>query len=358
MASSRAVISRGTTALVDAVRKSIAVGRIRPGEFVPAVRQLSGEHGVSPETVRRGLKHLEAEGLLVAEPRQGFRVAAPAARPAAHGPVAYVTDHSPDLSDAQPANWALSAALQQAAAQQGWTTLGARCGTGAPVPLAEQLSAGRAWGLVLDTLNPGVVGEVAGLACPAVMVNSWIEGCALDVVLQDNYLGGFLAASQLVDAGAERIAWLGPVGSFCHSRERFAGAVAGLAARGKSLAPEMVADTTRGEAEAAARGLLDRPGRPDAVLCFWKGAAKAMMSVAEQLKLEIGGDLLVVGWSVEEAYESEHLAVYAGGAVPPAVVWKASTMAERALALLAERRAGRAGEPVRVCVPARLKLSE
>ena len=114
--------------IVSAMREEILKGSFAPGAFLPPTRELSAEHGVCFETVRRALKLLEAEGLLEAVPRQGFRVTDAAALPATVCPVAYVTYFQPDLSDAQPVNWAVSQALQASAARRGWTVLGAHSG--------------------------------------------------------------------------------------------------------------------------------------------------------------------------------------------------------------------------------------
>ena len=67
-------ITRGAAAPVEMIRGWVTEGRYTEGEFLPPIREISAQCGVSPETVRRGLKYLESEGLVEAEPRQGFRV--------------------------------------------------------------------------------------------------------------------------------------------------------------------------------------------------------------------------------------------------------------------------------------------
>ncbi len=356
MAKRGTVASRGTVELVASVRRAIEIDQYANGQFLPPVRELSEEYGISPETVRRGLKVLESEGLVVAEPRQGFRVTAMADDVLVRCPVAYVTGYSSDLGDAQPANWAVSRALSEAAARRGWTTLGVHLGGRDLKTVARQLNAAQAWGAVLDTLDTDLLQVVRRAGLPVVMVNSWIEEAEVDVVLQDNYRGGFLAAKHLAQSGAERIAWMGPVAQFCHSRERFAGAVAGLAACGREFA--VVADTVGEAAARDVRALLSNSGRPDGALVFWKSVSSEVVNACGELGLRLGRDLKVVGWSVEEFYASEHRAVFAGGAIPPAVVWKAPSMAEAALDRLEQiRKAGR-GEPLRVNVPTRLRIDE
>ena len=356
MATDRTAQGRGVVEVVVKMREAISTGRYGGGRFLPPVRQLSSQHKVSPETVRRGLKILEGEGLLVAEARQGFRVAARQAADAARCPVAYVTSHDSSLASAQPANWAVLGAFQRATAQAGTSVLGAHAGeTGGEVVL-EQLRAGRAWGAALDTMDRSLFEALRASGLPLVLVNSCWEDADVDAVIQDNYRGGFLAARHLIESGCRRIAWFGALGRFYHSRERYAGAVAALAAAGLRFDESMCVEAEGAEAMERAGGLLGRAERPDGVLAFYSGPLVALVQVASRLGIGLGSDLKAVGWVVEECHASEYLPLFAGGPVPPAVVWKASSMAERALSLLAERRAGRGGEPVRVCVPTRLRI--
>lgn len=55
----------GYQAVIDALRREIYLGRIRPGERLPAERQLSQQLGVSRETVRQAIRVLEGSGQLV-----------------------------------------------------------------------------------------------------------------------------------------------------------------------------------------------------------------------------------------------------------------------------------------------------
>ncbi|MHC4917507.1 MAG: substrate-binding domain-containing protein, partial [Planctomycetota bacterium] len=274
-----------------------------------------------------------------------------------NAPVAYVTKFSPDLSNAQAANLAISSCLQKAAGSRGWSTLGAHIGGRDVDEVVGKVRSAKAWGVVLDSLETGLIKRVSGLGLPVVMVNSWVEECDLDVVLQDNYRGGFQAVEHLLERGCERIGWLGPVGQFNHARERHAGAAAALWAAGRKFEPGMVANTERRDNEAAAAELLRGDARPDGVLVFWKAMAIALKAAADRLDLVIGRDVQAVGWTTEEFYDLEHRAIFAGGEVPAAVTWKASSMAEAALDRLDEiRRKGR-DETRRVLIPTRLRTN-
>jgi DNA-binding LacI/PurR family transcriptional regulator len=349
------MVSRRCAELVDSFRSEIGKGVYSPGEFVPPVRELSNRFGISTETARRGLKLLEQEGLLVAEPRQGFRVAASRVASTEKRPVAFVTGYLGDMSDAQPVSWAINEAVQKMAGLRGWTSLGAHSAGGAGEGVVEQLIAGGAWGVLFDSCDDIFLKTIQAADLPVVMVNSWIEDRRVDAVIQDNYRGGFLGARHLVGGGAQRLAWLGSLGVGPHGRERYAGAVAGLASRGLRLREDMCVDAAGGDLVAGVRRLLSREDRPDGIFCFPEKALAALLQVAAELQMVPERDFRMVGWVVEECYEAEFARRFGGGPVPPAVVWKASSMVDWALKLLVARREGEAGEAVRISVPTSIR---
>jgi len=93
---------RGSTGarLREDLRALIESGRFAGGEFLPPVRELSTRYGVARKTVNRALKVLESDGLVAAEPRQGYRVLARAGDPDQGCPIAFITKREPS-----PAKW-------------------------------------------------------------------------------------------------------------------------------------------------------------------------------------------------------------------------------------------------------------
>lgn len=57
--------------LMEDLREQILSGEIRPGEKLPSENQLSGDYGVSRQTVRKALQILENEGYIYAEHGRG-----------------------------------------------------------------------------------------------------------------------------------------------------------------------------------------------------------------------------------------------------------------------------------------------
>jgi DNA-binding LacI/PurR family transcriptional regulator len=346
---------RSIDALVGQLREQIASSFYREGGFLPSTRELAEGFGVSAETVRRGLKQLEREGVLEAEPRAGFRITVHDESNLKQ-PVAFITDNKSDLSNAQPATWALSIAFQGCTAARGWSILNAHSGDRDYREVLEQIHGGNAWGVILDTIDDGLRKEIFSAGLPLVMVNSWIEDSSVDVVLQDNYRGGFLAAEHLVGRGFREIAWIGATSEFCHSRERLAGANAALSKYGLRIEDQRcIAGGRSGDGDETLN-LLTGKDRPDGILAFGSQGMSDVLNAAKQLDLEVGSDLEVIGWTVEECYELHYRALFEGGRVSPAVVWSGREMAERAVALLAERGEGAGRRAVRACVATELRI--
>lgn len=66
--------------LADLLRDQIQAGHPRPGGLLPSEGRLQQTYGVGRETVRRALRVLRGEGLVVTEAGYGTRVVEPAER--------------------------------------------------------------------------------------------------------------------------------------------------------------------------------------------------------------------------------------------------------------------------------------
>jgi LacI family transcriptional regulator len=171
-----------------------------------------------------------------------------------------------------------------------------------------------------------------------------------------------LAAGYLVKCGHKRIAWLGysPAGTSAQVAERLAGAVAGLERAGRELPRELRAEVKVEDfvaLGAAARELLARPDRPDAILALWQPAWQLLLRSAEELGLAPGRDFAMVGWSTAEAYELTYAPLFRSGSVQPAAVWSVIDLAAAAIARVEERLAKPDLPAVHIRIPARLRLA-
>ena len=348
---------RASAKLAALLREEILCGRIGAGDFLATERELAGQHRLARKTVGRALKVLEAEGLILSSPRHGHRVLSRAHDPARGAPLAYVRATTED-----PRHWGdlhgyLLAAMQKLAEPRGWSLLALNSGNRSPFDIAEQLRSARVCGVVLDTSDAELLDMIRRAGLPAVMVDTWVEDSGIDSIVQDSYLGGLQAARWLAERGHKRVAWFGPVGESFQSRERFGGAAAALAAAGLDLPAQLrVESPAQAPSEAKARRLLARRGRPTAVIAMWRGQALAVAGAARQLGLVLGRDLDLVGWSLEEEYESGFRACFRDGPAPPAVTWKVRDMAEAAMLRLVERRQNPEMAAVQIRIPTRLRF--
>ncbi len=64
-------------AIYSKLRSQIFSGKFHPGDMLPSEKQLCREFGASRETVRKGLKALEQEGLVFSRPKIGYFVQTP-----------------------------------------------------------------------------------------------------------------------------------------------------------------------------------------------------------------------------------------------------------------------------------------
>jgi len=348
---------RTATGLTAVLKERIVSGRIPAGDLLPSVRTLSEEQGLSCKTVHRALRLLAADGFVAAEPCRGYRVLARANDPDRGCPIGYVLSAQMAGQEWTGFNRLLLTSLQSAAARRGWSMLGVGAKQIAAPQVIEQCRASRAWGVIVDVHSPQLVelARRAGLA--AVMVDAWHPEADCDAVLQDNAHGGMLAAGHLVAAGCRRVGWVGLVTESVHSMDRFSGASLALRKAGLKLREADIAEVPEEGTRAAVRKLLSRADRPDGLLALWRGAALEAAAAAGELGLVIGRDLQLVGWCAEEQYAEGWLPHFAAGAAPPAVSWSIATLAEAAVARLAERRANPGMPRLRLGVAPRLRLA-
>jgi DNA-binding LacI/PurR family transcriptional regulator len=250
--------------------------------------------------------------------------------------------------------------VRDAGEQRGWSLLAAGAAGRSPGEVLQQLESARAFGVILDGVDAGIIAAVRKAGIPAVIINDWSESPALDAVVQDGQMGSILAARYLMAAGCQRIAWFGFLTGSPLGQDRLSGALTELTVAGRPMAADLVVRASLEEYayRKEARELLARPDRPDGIIALWRGYALAVKHAADELGLRLGRDLELVGWCPEEIMESAYLPDFAGGPVPPTVTWSLRTMAETAAGLLDERRRTPAREPLRIKVPTRLRIGE
>jgi GntR family transcriptional regulator len=66
-ASDRAVYQQ----IIDAVKKEIALGRLRPSDKLPTVRDLAQQIVINPNTIAKSYRYLERAGIITTRPGAG-----------------------------------------------------------------------------------------------------------------------------------------------------------------------------------------------------------------------------------------------------------------------------------------------
>lgn len=196
------------------------------------------------------------------------------------------------------------------------------------------------------------------IGMPVVVVDELMEVPDVDVVVQDGFLGGVLAARYLAARGHQRIGWVGLELTGCRPLvlDRFGGAVAGLARWGLRLPRGLCVEIPWGRQDTIVdrvRGLLTGPGRPTAVIALWQDMFEGVVRAAQALDIVIGRDIEVVGWCMEEQIRAGFLRDLGCDVPPPVVSWRMSEMASTAVARLMHRREDPDLPPVHLKVPVR-----
>lgn len=316
-------------------------------------------------TVRRALKLLEAEALVAAEDRRGYRVLARGYEPDRGCPLAFVVS-DPAIEDPIGSDFfrTMLAELQRAAGARQWSLLGVGRKGRTPGEVVEHLRTARACGAVVDSIEPDLLKAIRDAGIPAVTADAWRDDMELDGVLQDSFTGGLQAASYLTERGHTRIGWVGLKLDADQSGqivERFSGAFGGLASAGIQIDDEHHVEVPMGDGEAAyaaARKMLEGPERPSAILALWQGVCASVVRAADDLGLRLGTDLDMVGWSTLEQYDTEYVPRFFAQPVQPAVVWSLREMADVCITRLAQRRADPRLIPTKTRIPTRIKLPD
>jgi DNA-binding LacI/PurR family transcriptional regulator len=346
-------VGRVSGQLARQLRDHVHSGKVMSGDYLPTVRELCAEHGMSIETVQRAVHALEAEGLVAAEPGRGFRVLARANDPLRGCPLAYLSEVSAGGEAMTEFRSRLLGHLRDAAGARGWSLLAVQVGSQSPASVAEQLKKQRAFAAAVDSDSAELLSALRDAGIPVLMLDAWVDGADHDAILQDGQGGGVLAVRHLVELGCRRLAWFGSVDGNAHTLDRLGGALSALCVEGLAFDAQVATD--RSNDVDRARELLSRRDRPEAILALWQSDALALARAAADLKLEVGKDFRMVGWCPEELFDAQYAPGFGAGAVPPTITWSIRTMAETAVARLAERRENPTLAPLRVKVPVRLR---
>jgi LacI family transcriptional regulator len=145
-------------------------------------------------------------------------------------------------------------------------------------------------------VTPTVVDADAGV--PVVAIDPHAGSADLPSVESDNLAGGLLATRHLIELGHRRIAFMAGRPDLESSRLREAGFRQALSEAGIEVDPSLVrrSDYRRDAAHQPAIELLSRPDRPTAVFAGNDLSAIGTMEAAQEMGLDVPGDVSVIGF--------------------------------------------------------------
>ena len=166
-------------------------------------------------------------------------------------------------------------------------------------PVFDQLMQYRVDGIILasTSLSSELSEECATAGIPVVLFNRTTERDAVSSVTTRNREGGKRIAEFLVAGGHKSFGYIAGLENSSTNRDRQQGYVEALAAHGFADVVVETGNYSRTEAEAAARAMLSRPDRPEALFVANDHMAVAVMDMARyEFGLKIPEDLSIVGY--------------------------------------------------------------
>lgn len=155
-------------------------------------------------------------------------------------------------------------------------------------------------------LSSELVSECAQRGTPLILFNRYVRGAQASAICCDNVAGGQLVADKLLAAGHRRLAYIAGKHNTSTNVDRERGFLerlrewpAALPGRpgldGGTVLREQGEYTYQSGYDAAKR-LLERPDRPDAIFCANDITALGTIDAARDLEISIPGQLSVVGF--------------------------------------------------------------
>ncbi len=341
-----------TDQLAEEIRAALARVPAGGGRAVLSERTLAEVHGVSRTTVRRALRKLTAEGYLASRPRQGYHLA-PAAARSGSKLIALVCTKAGDAREWTAFQATVLSGLQAAARTGNKDILLLGRDEGDPAALARHMLERGAAGAIVDCDDPQLAMALRQRGVPVVLIDAADPG--VESVTQDNFGGAYLATSQLIAAGHQRVACVllnpFPELKMVHYRERLGGYLAAMSEAGLSPRSEWLITSPAAASPGRALVELARGSEaPTAAVVLW---SEVLTDVGEALR---GAGLkmeLCVWWGATPEARDGWRARFPGLAVPDGVAWDVGDLARRALERLESLLDDPMQPPARTLIPLR-----
>lgn len=198
-------------------------------------------------------------------------------------------------------------------------------------------------GLIIAPASNASARTLAGLERPLVLFDRTVRGLEADSVTVDNAGGAALAVRHLLELGHRRIGAVTAPASITSTSQRLRGYRSALRKAGIEPDDALVerAAFTLADARAAARRLLDRPDRPEAVFATESYMTAGTLHAARELGLRVPDDVALASFDDADWMQLVD---------PPvtAVAQPLFDIGRRAGALILARLGGEGGPPRKV----------
>ncbi len=291
----------GYAEIAENLRVSIEEGRYREGVLLPTERELQDEFDVSRTTVRRGLQALVDMGWAESSPNRGVI--------ARNGPRQNRTANIAFIVHAGTLNRYLFLELNRHLQEKGFHLVHIDSLThtveGAINYACENDFACAIIWPMKGYLDPELL-DTSSFKLPIINVQHRFPNFETDLVTEDHFHGGFLAAKHLIAQGRKRIAITGMLDMLQTNHQRFSGYMIGIFDSG--LSPEVsdyafcfTSNMAKPDMRTLANRLRDKD-RPDAVFVMDDFLVPYVAETIKEAGLSVPEDVAIVAFGNDVPY--------------------------------------------------------
>lgn len=339
------------------IKEEILSSKYKGGNFLPPVRTLSETYGFALATVWKALKALEADGFVIAIPRQGYRIKE-INQKSAKSIIGYVLDRQNinygwDLMYKQ-----LLESAEDKCLNNQIQIMKIIMSPGDEEFVIEQIEKMNLDGVITDSNNEKLLTWAKKTNKPLVIIDDIDNSNQFDQVIQDGYSGGCLAGQLVDELKPKRISYIGKPVNHYHAASRLAGIESSLLQRSAKIDKTLILDLSDKSIYEQINNIISKDEFPDLIFCFWRPQINPLLTILKEKKLRIGKDINLCCWSSTEIHKETITQYVPKGSEVYIVQWKIEDMILNSLFALQDRINGLKISARRICLPMTISLEK
>lgn len=340
----------------NGVQSDLISGRYTAEEIMPAIRTLADQYSVSRNTVQLGLQELVTKGFLTLIPRVGYRVKGNLSEKAKSGLIAYVA-FDIQINDSKSLFLPFFMDnLRYYGDRMAFSVVNISTNQKNHHVIVNELIQMNVVGVIISSYHKELVQELMKHKFPLVMVDSFIQELNVNTIIQDNFMGGYLAAKWVIKNQIEEIIWLGPVNNSLHALERFGGFVSGLTLKDLVIKPKNIINAEEEKLVVdiyikKLRKCLENTTRPVVIVALWSNLTIAAYELVKDMGLKYNKDVFIIGWCIEEMVDLKFKPVFSKSDMPTYICWSCKQIASMTIDHFTNRVNSLKHEAIRKTVP-------